>query len=67
VQWVTVFDFKSDRVADAADVAEGVRRHAPQLNLYRRVAAAFAGVPIDMVTCELVFTRLPRRARVPAG
>ena len=66
VQWVTVFDFKTDRVVDDADVRDGVRRHAAQLNLYRRVAAAFAGVRMDVVTCELVFTRLQRRVRVPA-
>jgi hypothetical protein len=67
VQWVTVFDFKTDRVSDEADVREGLRRHASQLNLYRRVAAAFAGVPIDVVACELVFTRVQRRVRVPAA
>jgi hypothetical protein len=67
VQWVTVFDFKTDRVNDDAGVKEGLRRHSAQLNLYRAVAAAFAGVPIDIVGCELVFTRLQRRVRVPAA
>jgi ATP-dependent helicase/nuclease subunit A len=66
VQWVTVFDFKTDRIGDS-ELNDAVRRHAGQLNLYRRVAAVFAGVPVDAVTCELVFTRLQRRVRVPAA
>jgi ATP-dependent exoDNAse (exonuclease V) beta subunit len=65
VQWVTVFDFKTDQIAEG-DLNDAVRRHAAQLNLYRRVAAVFAEVPVDAVTCELVFTRLQRRVRVPA-
>jgi ATP-dependent exoDNAse (exonuclease V) beta subunit len=64
VEWVTVFDFKTDRVEDERALTEATRRHAPQLNVYRRVAAALAGVPLDAVTCELVFTRLQRRVRV---
>jgi ATP-dependent exoDNAse (exonuclease V) beta subunit len=67
VEWVTVVDFKTDRVEDERAVAEATRRHASQLNVYRRVAAALTGVPIDAVTCELVFTRLQRRVRVPAA
>jgi ATP-dependent helicase/nuclease subunit A len=67
VEWVTVLDFKTDRVDDERAVADATRRHAAQLNVYRRVAAALTGVPIDVVTCELVFTRLQRRVRVPAA
>ena len=67
VEWVTVFDFKTDRVDDERTMAEAARRHAVQLNVYRRVAAALTGVPIDAVTCELVFTRLQRRVRVSAA
>ena len=67
VEWVTVLDFKTDRVDDEAALAEATRRHSAQLNVYRRVAAVLAGVPIDVVTCELVFTRLQRRVRVPAA
>jgi ATP-dependent helicase/nuclease subunit A len=63
---VTVIDFKTDRVSDEAAMAEAARRHAGQVNLYRRVAAAFAGVPATAVECELVFTHLRRRVRVPA-
>jgi ATP-dependent helicase/nuclease subunit A len=67
VQWVTVFDFKTDQVEDERAVADATRRHASQLNVYRRVAAALTGLPVDAVTCELVFTRRQQRVRVPAA
>jgi ATP-dependent helicase/nuclease subunit A len=67
VEWVTVIDFKTDRVDDDRAVTEATRRHAAQLNVYRRVAAVLTGVPIDAVTCELVFTRRQQRVRVPAA
>ena len=63
----TVFDFKTDRVIDEAAIAEAARRHAPQLNLYRRVVARLVRAPIERVACELVFTRTQRRVRVPAA
>ena len=65
-EWVTVFDFKTDAVADEAGLRNAVRRHSAQLNVYRRVAAVLAGVVIDAVSCELVFTRVQRRTRVGA-
>ncbi|MSU48522.1 MAG: DNA helicase UvrD [Opitutus sp.] len=65
VERVTVFDFKTDRVSDEAGIREGVKRHAAQMDLYRRVAAAFTRVPVEAVTCELIFTQGPRRVRVP--
>jgi ATP-dependent helicase/nuclease subunit A len=66
-EWVTVFDFKTDRGTDEKGIVESGRRHAPQLNLYRRVAAILARVPIEVVTCELVFTQVQRRVRVEAS
>jgi hypothetical protein len=42
-----------------------LRRYAPQLNLYRHVAAVLTSLPRHAVTCELVFTRVQMRARVP--
>jgi ATP-dependent exoDNAse (exonuclease V) beta subunit len=56
VRAVTVFDFKTDRVKDAAAVAAAIKRHAGQLGLYRRVAAVLAGVPAKSVRAELIFT-----------
>jgi ATP-dependent exoDNAse (exonuclease V) beta subunit len=61
----TVWDFKTDRTDGAAGVAEMVARHAGQLHLYRRVAAVLAGIDVQRVVCELVLTRLRRRAAVP--
>jgi ATP-dependent exoDNAse (exonuclease V) beta subunit len=63
---VRVFDFKTDRVSEA-ELAAATARHAVQLNLYRRVAAVLAGVPMAQVTCELVFTRGPWRRVVSPG
>lgn len=65
VRNVIVFDFKTDRVVNEADIEEAVRRHTPQMTLYRRVAAVLAGVPVTEVAAELVFTAL--RRRVPVG
>ena len=62
----TVFDFKTDRVESVEEVAAAVARHADQLNLYRRVVRVLAGICLPEVACELVFTRLLRRLRVPS-
>jgi ATP-dependent helicase/nuclease subunit A len=63
---VAVIDFKTDRVADEVEMARARDRHVEQLNLYRRVAAVLAGVPVARVTCQLVFTGLRRAVPVPA-
>lgn len=59
----TVFDFKTDRVFEAAELSAATLRHSAQLNLYRQVAAVLLGLPACAVGAELVFTR--RRLRVP--
>ncbi|MSU25348.1 MAG: DNA helicase UvrD [Opitutus sp.] len=61
----TVFDFKTDRLVDATELAAAVTRHAGQLNLYRRVAAVLVGLKVETVACELVLTGLRRPVRVP--
>ncbi|HVU26074.1 MAG TPA: UvrD-helicase domain-containing protein [Opitutus sp.] len=61
----TVFDFKTDRVEGEAEVTAAVARHAPQMNLYRRAVALLAGLPVAVVGCVVVFTRLRRTAAVP--
>ncbi|MBL9212920.1 MAG: PD-(D/E)XK nuclease family protein, partial [Opitutaceae bacterium] len=63
---VTVIDFKTDRVTSEMELNDAVRRHAAQLNLYRRVAAVLAGVPVTAVGAEIVFTAVRRRVPVPA-
>ena len=59
-----VFDFKTDRLKTDAEVADAAERHAAQLNIYRRVIARLARLPVASVTGELVFTRLRRLVRV---
>ena len=61
----TVFDFKTDRVADEAEIAAVAERYAGQLNVYRRVAAVLTGLPVAAVNCELVLTRRRRWITVP--
>ena len=54
-----IIDFKTDRVeADTIDAA--VKRHQPQLALYRRVLARLTGLAEKDITCKLVFTRPAR-------
>ena len=62
----TVLDFKTDRAAEA-ELGALVARHAPQLNLYRRVVAVLAGVAVADVEAVLVFTRSRRLVVVPGG
>ncbi|MEI6051110.1 MAG: UvrD-helicase domain-containing protein [Opitutaceae bacterium] len=62
-----IIDYKTDRVATDEEVAAAVERHAGQLNLYRRVVAVLARVPVGQVECCLVFTRLRRMERVVAA
>ena len=57
-----VFDFKTDRRTDAT---LALQRHAPQLRVYRRVAAQLTGLPESEVECDLVLTTVARRVRVP--
>jgi len=58
----TVIDFKTDRRADAG---QALQRHAPQLRLYRRVAAQLTGLPESEVACEIMLTAALLRLRVP--
>jgi ATP-dependent exoDNAse (exonuclease V) beta subunit len=62
-----VIDYKTDLVGTAAELAAAVARHAGQLNLYRRVVAVLAEVPVGRVECGLVFTRLRRMEQVVAA
>lgn len=64
VKRATVFDFKTDRPGPGMGVVALARRHAAQLNLYRRVAAVLAELPLTSIACEAVFTRLRRTVAV---
>jgi ATP-dependent helicase/nuclease subunit A len=60
-----VIDFKTDRMADESESGRVVKRHAGQLNLYRRAAAVLTGVPPAQVTCKLVLTERRQVLSVP--
>lgn len=62
---VTVFDFKTDRLAGAAEAARVIERYGAQLNLYRHAAAVLTGLAVDRVGCELVLTDPRQLARAP--
>lgn len=63
----TVYDYKTDRVADADALEAAIARHAAQLNVYRRVVAVLTGLSVAAVGAELVFTRGGVIVSVPAG
>ena len=61
----TVFDFKTDRIPPAADLAAEAGRHAGQLRLYQRAIAVLAGLPPAAVEAQVVFTHPRRRVVLP--
>lgn len=50
-----VVDYKTDAVERGADLDAAVAFYRPQLESYRRVAAAQLGIGEDAVTCKLAF------------
>jgi ATP-dependent exoDNAse (exonuclease V) beta subunit len=66
IRRVTVYDFKTDRVENDADMARAVARYAEQLAVYRRVAEVLTGAGAETVECELVFTHCRLSVPVPA-
>ena len=58
-----VIDFKTDHCSEA-ELADRVAHHRPQMEAYRRAAAARWSIPLSNVTAELVFTRIGRVVRV---
>ena len=62
-----VYDFNAARITREPDVAAAVSRHAPQLNLYRRVAGVLTSLPPERIRGELVLTQVQRRVDVPAA
>jgi ATP-dependent helicase/nuclease subunit A len=61
----TVYDFKTDRIDPAADLAAAAERHAGQLEWYRQAVRSLTGLPDEAVAGEIIFTHLRRRVRVP--
>jgi hypothetical protein len=56
----TVWDFKTDRLVDAAGVAAAEERHRRQLLLYRRVVACLTALPETAVRAALVLLTADR-------
>jgi ATP-dependent helicase/nuclease subunit A len=54
-----VYDFKTGRLEPDADSSVEGSRHADQLAIYRRAAAALTGLPLSAVRGELIRTRPP--------
>lgn len=67
VEQVVVIDFKTDRVTDEASLQAAAKRHAGQLNVYRRVASVLTQTRLATVRCDLVFTRSRRVVTVLAA
>ena len=53
---VVLVDFKSDRLEVSEKIGEAAKRHAGQLDLYRRIVALLTGVSVARIDCQLVFT-----------
>ncbi len=52
---IAVYDFKSDAVRTADDIAARERLYAEQLKLYREALHAGYGLPLSAISAELVF------------
>jgi ATP-dependent exoDNAse (exonuclease V) beta subunit len=50
-----ILDFKTDRVVDSSGISERVKIYQPQLEEYRRAAAALFGLNPQRVTARLLF------------
>lgn len=55
---VTVWDFKTDRVATREEAQRAARRYVGQVELYRKAAARLCGVSVGEVAAALVFTKI---------
>jgi ATP-dependent exoDNAse (exonuclease V) beta subunit len=61
-----IVDFKTDKVGTGeADLQRAAGRHAPQLELYRRVVSVLAGLALEAVDCAVVFTQVRRAVAIP--
>lgn len=55
---VTVWDFKTDRIATREEAQRAARRYVGQVELYRKAAARLCGVSVGEVAAALVFTKI---------
>jgi ATP-dependent exoDNAse (exonuclease V) beta subunit len=61
---VEVFDFKSDNVTKASDIAATAERYRPQIELYRRALAQAFGLSLERIRAALIFTAPGRRVKL---
>ena len=59
-----LIDFKTDTVADEAQLVEKVDGYTPQIKLYREALRRLTGLPADAIHASLIFTRLVREVRI---
>jgi ATP-dependent exoDNAse (exonuclease V) beta subunit len=50
-----IFDFKTDEIADDAELAAATENYRTQLDLYRRAVTQIFGLPTDNISARLLF------------
>jgi ATP-dependent exoDNAse (exonuclease V) beta subunit len=59
-----LIDFKTDDLSAEGALEEKMKGYAPQIALYRQAIARLTGLPLEKVSCELLFTRQGRLVEV---
>jgi ATP-dependent exoDNAse (exonuclease V) beta subunit len=52
-----LIDFKTDDISAEGALEDKMKGYAPQIALYRQAIARLTGLPVEKVSCELLFTR----------
>ncbi len=52
-----LIDFKTDDISAEGALEDKLKGYAPQIALYRQAIARLTGLPVEKVSCELLFTR----------
>lgn len=55
----TIIDFKTDRLAPDAPLAEAAEKHRPQLATYATALAKITRLPESKIQCQVLFTHRP--------
>jgi len=55
-----LIDFKTDDISAEGALEDKLKGYAPQIALYREAIARLTGLPVEKVSCELLFTRRRR-------
>jgi ATP-dependent exoDNAse (exonuclease V) beta subunit len=59
-----LIDFKTDDISAEGALEDKMKGYAPQIALYREAIARLTGLPVEKVSCELLFTRQRRLVAV---